>query len=187
MKPPTWFDWITVTALLLGPIVALLTQRLLDLLREKKKERLNLYLTIMSNRAVWLHPDSVKAHNLIDTIFCRKKDEPIRDAWAAIIAHANTERPKAEDRAKAWDDRVYDLRVDLMQRLGVAVGYEHTVDYIKRQIYLPSLHVDTEMEFMQMRKQFLKVITDDGLKVLVAEPPSAPPTMVPFGTAHPRR
>jgi hypothetical protein len=59
--------------------------------------------------------------------------------------------------------------VDLYQLLGVAVGYNHSLDYIKTQIYTPQYHVDVEMEQMQIRKQFAKAITDDGLRVLLVE------------------
>jgi predicted phosphoadenosine phosphosulfate sulfurtransferase len=60
-----------------------------------------------------------------------------------------------------------DLRVDLYQLLGAAVGYDHTVDYIKNQIYQPQYHVGVELEPMQIRTPFAKAITDDGLKVIV--------------------
>lgn len=166
---PTWFDWITVAALFLGPIFALLAQRGLDLLRERKKKRVDLYLTIMSMRLAWIHVDSIKAHNLIDTVFDRKSDRPIRDAWRAVIAHVNTPRPKDKDGADQWDNRLMDLRVDLYQAMGKAVGYNHTVDYIKTQIYLPEYHVNAELELLQIRKQLAKAITDEGIKVVVTE------------------
>jgi len=176
MPKPSWFDWITVAAIVLGPVLALFAQRGLDWLRERKKKRLDIYLTIMSLRATWIHPDSLKALNLIDTIFDRKGDKPIRDAWAAIIAQVTTRRPEDEEGAARWDNRLLDLRVDLYQLMGKAVGYNHTVDYIKTQIYAPEYHVNAEMEWLQIRKQLAKAITDEGIKVIVAgpEPPPAP-------------
>jgi hypothetical protein len=165
---PSWFDWITVAAIVVGPVLALFAQRALDWLREKKNRRVQLYWTAMSYRATWLHPDSLKALNSIDVIFDRSSDKPVREAWEKVIAHANTKRPEADPAgAAAWDARILDLRVDLYQLLGVAVGYEQTVDYIKTQMYYPRYHVDIEQEQNQIRKQFAKAITDDGLKVVL--------------------
>ena len=41
---PSWFDWLTVAAIFLGPILALLAQRGLDLLREKNNRRAQLFI-----------------------------------------------------------------------------------------------------------------------------------------------
>jgi hypothetical protein len=66
---PSWFDWITVAAIVLGPVLALFAQRALDWLREKKKRRATLYMTVMSLRGAWLHTESLRALNSIDTVF----------------------------------------------------------------------------------------------------------------------
>jgi hypothetical protein len=172
MPKPTWFDWITVAAIVLGPILALFAQRLLDWMRERKERRVNLYQTVMSLRGTWLHPDSIRALNSIDTIFDKRGDKSVRDAWERVIRHACTPMPDVRmnpDENKAWNDRLLDLRVDLYQLLGAAVGYDHTIDYIKNQLYVPQYHIDVELEQMQIRKQFAKAITDDGLKVVVTQ------------------
>lgn len=168
---PSWFDWITVAAIVLGPILALSAQRALDALREKRKQRLQLYFTAMSWRGFWLHQDSVRALNSIDTVFDKKKDKPVRDAWEAVVKHANTKRPLDSDQPgqQAWDQKLFDSRVDLYQILGRNVGYEHSIDYIKHQTYIPQLYGDAELELMAIRKGFAKAITEQGLKVVVKQ------------------
>jgi hypothetical protein len=69
MPKPTWFEWITVAAIVLGPILALLSQRLLDRVREKKDRRVRLFFTLMSTRATPLAPDHINALNSIDVVF----------------------------------------------------------------------------------------------------------------------
>ena len=71
---PTWFDWLTVIALLAGPILALLTQRVLDRLRERDKQRKQLYFTLMSTRAQWLSAPHLQALNSIDIVFRNKQN-----------------------------------------------------------------------------------------------------------------
>jgi len=186
MTHPTWFDWITVAAIVLGPILALLAQRGLDSLREKQKRRFNVYVTAMSHRATWLHPDSLRALNSIDTIFDKKGDKPLRDAWAEVLAHVNNPSVQGapEGELDAWNNRLWDRRIDLYQALGNAVGHKHTIDYLKNHFYAPRLHVDVELEQTQIRQRLAKAITDEGLKVVVTEAP-APPLPTPPRIARP--
>lgn len=170
MTHSSWFDWITVAAILIGPVLALFAQRILDWVREKKERRVQLYVTSMSLRGTWLHPDSIRALNAIDTIFDRRSDKTIRDAWANVIKHVASTRPDPQNQpneTRAWGDRLLDLRVDLYQLLGSAVGYSRSVDYIKTHMYVPQYHVDIELEQATIRRQFAKAISDDGLKVVV--------------------
>ena len=76
--------------------------------------------------------------------------------------------------ARAWNDRMLDLRTDLYQLLGQAVGYDHTVDYIKTQAYSPQYHVEAEQEGIAIRKQLAKAITNNGLKVVLVQPELPP-------------
>jgi hypothetical protein len=167
---PSWFDWITVAALLLGPFLALLSQRVLDWLRENKQRRVNLYMTVMGLRGTWVHPDSLRALNSIDTVFDKGSDSHVREAWVKVIRHVETRRPDwdtDQDQARAWDNKLLDLRVDLYQVMGAAVGINHSVDYIKSQFYYPELHMNAELDWLHIRQQLVKVITENGIKVLL--------------------
>src|SRR5712692_8029594 len=86
MRPPTWFEWLTVGAIILGPVLALLAQRVLDFIREKKKQRVDLFLTLMSTRMAPLAPAHVQALNSIDVVFNRRGDRKIREAWRNVLA-----------------------------------------------------------------------------------------------------
>jgi len=167
--PPTWFDWLTVLAILLGPILALSAQRLLDGMRETKKRRADIYLTLMSLRATPLHPDHVKSLNTLDTVFSGRgaKDQKVRGAWETALTHVNTKRQGTDEEKAAWDNRLVDLRVDLYQAVGQAVGYDHSVQYIKSHIYMPVFYGEAELDQLKIRATLAKVLTDDGLKVLV--------------------
>jgi hypothetical protein len=171
---PSWFDWITVSAIVVGPVLALFAQRALDWLREKKQSRLRVYTTAMSYRApaTWLNLESLRALNSIDTIFDKDSDEPVRAAWAAVIAHATTPEPDAQAQPaeyREWYQRLFDLRVNLYQLMGAAVGHNHTLEYIKTQMYYPKFHFNADQEALQIRRQLAKAITDDGLKVVIHE------------------
>lgn len=171
MPTPTWFEWLTVTAIVRGPVLALLTQRVLDRIREKKKQRVGLYLALMSTRAQPLSAEHVRALNAIDVVFNRKRrDQAIRAAWEKWLAHVTTDAKQP-----GWGERMNDLKVELLQAMGSAVGYEFDIDHLKRQSYIPMAHFDVEQDLAQIRQGLAKVLTDKGLKVLVRQEPEEPP------------
>jgi hypothetical protein len=166
---------LTVAAILLGPILALWTQRLLDRLREKRNRRAGIFFTLMATRAAPLSPGHVQALNSIDLVFNRRRDRDIREARQKLLDHLG-----AADKTTAdWATRILDLKVDLFQRIGKRVGYSYDVDYMKRQIYFPQAHVDSEADLLSIRQTLAKVLTDDGIKVIVQAPAPAAPRSEP--------
>ena len=62
-------EWVTVAAIIIGPILAIQIQKILDNLREKKKRRITIFKTLMSTRATRLNKEHVEALNMIDIEF----------------------------------------------------------------------------------------------------------------------
>ncbi len=175
MPKPVWFDWLTVAAIVIGPVLALLTQRALDRLREHKNRRVQLYLTLMSTRAVGLSPAHVQALNSIDTVFGGRGDQKIRDAWQKVLEHLATD-PATE----RWGERLLDLKTDLYQAIGSAVGYNYGIDYLKTRVYAPRAYVDMEQEQIHIRQMLGRCLSERGLKVDLGElRPEAPPALRP--------
>lgn len=169
MAKPGWFEWLTVVAIVAGPVLALFVQRALDWIRERKKRRADLYLTLMSTRAQGLTHAHVQALNSIDVLFNRRwRDRKIRAAWQKWLAHVNTpaKTPSGQP-TPGWDERLNDLKVELYQAIGAVVGYRFSIDQLKRQTYLPIGHVDIEKDLIQIRQTFAKALMADGLKVKI--------------------
>jgi hypothetical protein len=164
MTEPMWFEWVTVAAIILGPILALLIQRLIDVLREKRGRRAHLFLTLMATRATQFAPDHINALNSIDVVFSGNRDRKVREAWRAVLPHLNSDPEKPD-----WQDRVNDLKVDLYRELVLRVGYASiTTDYLKRQVYYPKYYADQESENLKLRSALLSALTDEGLRIKMA-------------------
>jgi hypothetical protein len=163
---PSWFDWITVAALVLGPIFALLTQRVLDWLRNREATQKKIYFTLMSTRASWLSNEHVQALNSIDIVFA--SDKKIRELWKKCLDHLAT-----DESATGWNETLMDLRVDLYQAIGNRLGYKYTTDYIKRGIYFPKYHGKVQENQNKMLEGFAKAVEHGKLKVEIIEPPTA--------------
>ncbi|HEV2118173.1 MAG TPA: DUF6680 family protein [Terriglobales bacterium] len=174
MPHPSWFDWLTVAAIFFGPIFALTAQRGLDRFREKKQRRYLLYATLMSLRNDPVNPDHVRALNSVDAVFDGDgKDTAVRQAWDRVLAHVITDRSA---NPAQWDSTLIDLRVDLYQAVGKAVGYDHTVEYIKNHLYTPQHFGEVWVEQTQIRKGLAQALTPDGLKVVITQPTAGVPT-----------
>jgi hypothetical protein len=175
---PSWFDWLTVAAIILGPVLALLSQRVLDRIRLRKDQRLRLYFALMASRALQLSPNHVQALNSIDTVFSRssKKDRTIREKYRAWL-----EQMGKDSTAEGWVERGNDLKVELYQAIGEAVGFNFSIDYLKRQAYLPIATSDWDAQARQIQQGLAKAITPDGLKVEIVEkkPMASGPTFPP--------
>jgi uncharacterized protein DUF6680 len=112
---PTWFDWITVAAIIVGPVLALFAQRVLDLLRERKKERKQLFNTLMTTRHQLYSPAHLQALNSIDIVF--KDNERICAAWKAVLDYAAMKVDESDAKALAdWSQRLLDLRAKSLGR-----------------------------------------------------------------------
>jgi Family of unknown function (DUF6680) len=60
-------QWIMVTAMLLGPILAVQIQKFLEARRELRRTRMNLFHTLMQTRGNRLDPAHVQALNSIES------------------------------------------------------------------------------------------------------------------------
>jgi|SRR6266404_1977840 len=162
---PSWFDWLTVLAIIVGPIAALYVQRVLDHYRERKRQRNGLYFALMSSRGNPLAANHVQALNSIDIVFNRRRDRKIRERWRAWLEHVT-----GDAKANGWTERSNDLKVELYQAIGEAVGFKFDIDYLKRQVYLPIAHVDWAAQGRQIQEALSKIVTADGMKVrIIAE------------------
>ena len=142
-----------------------------------------IFFRLMATRASPLSPGHVEALNSVDLVFnrTRGRDRGIREARAKLLDHLDATNKTTAD----WGTRMLDLKVDLFQRIGKRVGYSYDVDYMKRQIYFPQAHVDSEADLLSIRQTLAKVLTDDGIKVIVQVPAHAAPAPTPAASPQP--
>jgi hypothetical protein len=167
----TRYEWVTIVAIVMGPILALWVQRILDRLREKSNQRLRLFLALMATRATPLASNHVNALNAIDSVFHRRREKKIREAWAKALEYAN----HANANTPGWLDRLNDLKADLYQAMGKAVGYTYSIDYLKRHAYVPRHFIDTDLANATIRQTLAQIITPQGIKIVPGVQPPMPP------------
>jgi hypothetical protein len=154
------FNILTIVAIVVGPILALMAQRWLDIVREKRKRRLQLFHSLLTSRAMPLSIEHVRTLNSIELEFYprRGKNKAVIDAWRTYLDHLNTPRPTdAVGSAQNWDARSAELSVDLIYQMSQSVGYDFDRSMIKRGAYYPAGLGNMENEQAALRQAALKV------------------------------
>src|SRR5579862_8591689 len=104
--------WLTIVAIILGPILALGAQRVLDWLREKRNRKLRLFRELMVTRYMRLSPRHVEALNMVPLEFKNEGNEKkVLDAWKEYLDHLGTDSTQDTN---AWAKTGFDLLVDLL-------------------------------------------------------------------------
>lgn len=129
---------VEVLAILLSPLIALQVSTILQLRRDQKSRRIQIYRTLMATRSQNLSWDHINALNAIDLDFAgqNKKDKAVRDKWKEYLDHLNDSSVPFEQ----WAIVRIDKFVELLFVMGEAVGYSFDRVHLKRGTYSPRAH-----------------------------------------------
>lgn len=158
-------NWAVIFATLAGPVLAVQAQKMVERLGEAKKQKEELFRTLMVTRGTRLAFEHVRALNSIDVIFSSKKKDEKRviEAWRLYAQNLNQSTMGfSEAQNVAWQNRNDDLFLDLLEALAKAVGFEAERERL-RGAYLPVWHAEIELA---QRKTL-----DNAARVLAGEQP----------------
>jgi len=152
-------DWAIVLATIVGPILAVQIQKVIERMREKRNTKLMVFRQLMATRAARLSPEHVQALNMIDVAFYKTKK--VREAWKALFdSFCRKASDQTEDKILSEErDR---LLVELMYEMAQSLGYDFDRTHIKNQAYTPQAHGEIEVEANFIRRTLAKMLLDDG-------------------------
>jgi hypothetical protein len=144
-------DWITVAAVVAGPILAVQAQRIVESINKKHERRLKIFKSLMSTRAERVSREHVQALNLIDIEFYgrvkfrtrwqTRSEKAVTNAWKNYNAHLND---KSYPTVDAWFKHSDDLLTKLLYEMSQALGYDFDEVQLKRDAYRPEAQVNLE-------------------------------------------
>lgn len=145
-------EWITVIALILGPLLAIALQLGFEKRREERKRRMQVLDTLMSFRGRIFHSDCVQAVNRIDLVFYHNSE--VRQKYAVFYAHLDSDSMKSEEPSPEAVSKADDLAAELISEMAKDLGYsfDHTV--IKRRAYHPRWF-NREIQFLMKSRAAL--------------------------------
>lgn len=155
-------SWLTIAAIITGPIAALVIQKYLEERRAKKDRKIKIFHDLMANRASRLSAAWVQALNGIETEFYG--NSKIIEAWRVLVDHLYA--PEASDPSKVeqWQASLTDTANDMLYEMGESLGYHFDKVTLKRNAYYPRGWGEIELEQHALRKKLLELL--DGKRKL---------------------
>lgn len=161
-------DWLTITAILLGPIIAIRITRYLEKRRDDYGRKERIFKTLMATRATRLAGDHVQALNLIDVEFYDKgiwprhrKNKAVVEAWKEYLDLLGN-KPLNEKSFAVWTSKLDDLFIELMYKMSIALGYDFDRTAIKNTSYMPTAHGTELDEQAVIRKGFAAIFRGEA-------------------------
>lgn len=178
-------DWVTVAAVLVGPILAVQAQKWVESIREKREKRLKIFRCLMSTRAERVSREHVQALNLIDiefygvirfgTRYQTKHEKAVTNAWKNYNSHLNDRNFPTQE---AWFRHGDDLFTKMLYEMSKALGYDFDEVQIKRDAYRPDAHVNLENAQLAVLDGLAKALNNQkSLSVTVRDAPQQAPVM----------
>lgn len=164
----TSYEFISVSAILLGPILAIIASQVIENLREKRARKMEIFRTLMRTRRTPVVPEHVGALNLIEIEFAKRAK--IIDAWKELLRHfadEHTRKPNEvnsptdphellDERDRKYANRLHNERQSLLAKLLHAIARDlgHKAEQLEifEGGYSPQGWSNVEEEQRAMRK-----------------------------------
>ncbi|MEM9378605.1 MAG: DUF6680 family protein [Planctomycetota bacterium] len=158
---------LTLLAIFAGPITAVMGQRWIDNLRERRRRQEQVFKALMRTRLAATSPEHVQALNLIELEFSTKKrsEKSVRDAWSEYLDHLGPPTPVEEQsnhEQLQWAERRDDLQTTLLVAMADHLGHDSTRLSVKKGAYAPKAHADDEFQIRELRRLLFKLLTGEA-------------------------
>lgn len=170
-----FYDWLMLAAILVAPIVAVQVQKRLEVIRERRQRRLNVFYALMATRSARVSVAHVEALNRIDLEFYgeslfgaprqSRSYKTVRDAWALYRDHLN--RPGLPGETAQWFFRGDDLFIDLLHAMSDSLGFDFQKAHLKSAVYSPQARADEEQLDRRLKQGLAEVVT--GVKPIMIQ------------------
>jgi hypothetical protein len=163
----------TVLATIVGPILAVQAQKMVERATASRQRREWVFSTLMATRQARLSIDHVRALNMIDLAFYgfrvpltgmiwrNKKSKAVIRAWHVYHAHLSLppeRRVQTEADQRDWGGRADELFTNLLDCLADSTKYEFDRDELRSGSYSPEAHGNVEMQQDAIRRLTLEVL-----------------------------
>ncbi len=155
-------DWLMITAVLVGPVVAVRLTRYLDNKKEIRERKLQIFKVLMATRAYTISWDHVLTLNKIDLEFDKniKGEKEVIEAWKAYLDLLADKSITGE----TWSNKRVELLVELLHTMASVLDYDFDKTHIKNSSYSPVAHGDNEADQITLRKGLIDIL--EGKRVL---------------------
>lgn len=115
-------DYLTLAALIIIPIVAVVIAQWLQNRSEKRKDKMQIFKTLMTSRIYGWTPDSVNALNIIDIVY--SDDKKVRAAWKDLNDKYRVTNPDQQHLKK-----IENAQYKLLEAMANSLGYKDRITW----------------------------------------------------------
>ena len=115
-------DYLTLAALIIIPIVAVVIAQWLQNRSEKRKDKMQIFKTLMTSRIYGWTPDSVNALNIIDIVY--SDDNKVRAAWKDLNDKYRVTNPDQQHLKK-----IENAQYKLLEAMSNSLGYKDKINW----------------------------------------------------------
>lgn len=180
-------DWLTLIALLAGPVTAVVISLAIEARRRDREGRLRIVRMLLATRHMPAHPDFNVAINLVPAEF---NDQPeVMEAWRRYLNEVNKRAAPTPDEAAEHQRRMEVTKARLIYESMKAAGLKATEGDIQMEAYVSQGFVDRDALYLkslqampeiaetlkrqaELTKQLLNLAQTGGRR---DHPPGSPP------------
>lgn len=162
---PTFLSFLTILALILGPVIAVRVERLIAKMEKDKQNKKQLFSVLMATRGIPLDPKHIEALNLIDIVF--HGDKKVIESWKLLWDHLghypqNKEHANYLSDLNAASEKTENLKTNLLFEMGQFLNYNFDKVNVMRGSYTPQGVLDTDDYILTARDYLLKVMSGEA-------------------------
>ena len=116
-----WISIISIIAVISAPIISVYIAHHLQSRAEKRKDKMELFKTLMMSRTGWT-TDSVRALNTLDIVF--SDDTDVREAWRQYYDRLCVENPSPMEIQK-----IQEAQYSLLESMAISLGYKEKITW----------------------------------------------------------
>lgn len=181
MANPTYFDWLTLIAIVAGPLAGIWVTRLIDERKSRGDRRWAIFESLIKTRGLELSPEHVSNLNMIPLMFPK---EPAVTAAHSQLMQALNDPALGSDTDLISEPvflRVKNARQDLITAVGRAVKANLPDGVLERLGYAPSAWATEYQEGQRLRRDMIDVLNGRKAMQMIAgiweiPQPSSPPS-----------
>jgi uncharacterized protein YsxB (DUF464 family) len=155
----TTSDWISGIAVIIASVITFVITTVYNFYQQKRKDRMNVFKTLVSFQCTELSPQKTEAVNLIRIIFYGDKN-----VMASYDKYINVLKKPAEH---VTFDEIQDTYLGLLEEMAKTLGYKELNWKILKETYKPKGVIDNEYiqkELMRLQYELMKsLITQKAL------------------------
>lgn len=166
-------EWLTIAAALLGPILAVQAQKVVELSRAKRAMKEGIFRTLMATRAARLSPEHVQALNMIDLAFYGRRlfGQQMQSSGERAVCVARRTYfdslealPEGANDAQhaQWGHNRDEKFYALLEAMARALNFDFEPVELRRAVYTPVAHGTVENDQEAIRAGMAKLFRGEA-------------------------